>query len=306
MCIAIWKPEEKIISKETLARCFKANPDGAGYMYSADGKLHMKKGFFNFDDFYNEYVKDEEHQCLIHFRIKTHGEISVENCHPFIITNNIGFIHNGIISGYGSATQSDTLLFNEEILKPIVTTYGKKSLWSAHFKKLIEAAIGYSKLVFLTSSGESIIYNEQKGEWDEGVWYSNTSYKEPKVSASVKHYPELDTDYSYYKRSYDRNQYVPNTKLVTTKPEQDTYDATTYYLKKSNGYHIYTGDWVELNRAYNELEKGDWVEVIHIAGNGMCKIRTIDDAEIENIPGAFLTAEGYALYSPYTQYSRSL
>ena len=46
MCIAIYKPADKILSQETLNECYDSNPDGAGFMYAQDKKLHIEKGFF--------------------------------------------------------------------------------------------------------------------------------------------------------------------------------------------------------------------------------------------------------------------
>ena len=52
MCIAIMKSANKKINKTTLRRCYTANPDGAGFMFAEDNELHVKKGYFTFDEFY--------------------------------------------------------------------------------------------------------------------------------------------------------------------------------------------------------------------------------------------------------------
>lgn len=177
MCIALYKPAENIISKDILAQCFKANSDGAGFMYVEDKQLHVQKGFFKFDDFYEAYKEHEHKQAVLHFRIKTHGPISTDNCHPFNINKGLGFVHNGIISGFGSTDHSDTRDFNTKILQPLVAKWGNLSLFQPAIKELVEARIGYSKLIFLDRHGNYDIFNESKGTWDNGVWYSNTSYK---------------------------------------------------------------------------------------------------------------------------------
>lgn len=177
MCIAIYKPANKKIPYTTLETCFKNNSDGAGFMY-ADGKqLHMHKGFFTFKDFWQEYKKHDKKQAVIHFRIKTHGPINEANCHPFLLNKSIGFVHNGIISGFGTADHSDTYHFGEEILKPLISKWGNLSLFQPAIKSLVESRIGYSKLVFLDRHGNYDIFNEEKGVWDNDVWYSNNSYK---------------------------------------------------------------------------------------------------------------------------------
>lgn len=177
MCIAIYKPEGKVIDRTTLVECYDSNPDGAGFMYAQNKKLHIEKGFFSFDSFYKAYKQHEHKQTVIHFRIKTHGKIDTTNCHPFAVNSAIGFVHNGVISGFGDANHSDTIGFNHAILQPLVSKWGNLALFQDPIIDLIEGRIGYSKLVFLDRHGNHKIMNEGKGVWDNGIWYSNTSYK---------------------------------------------------------------------------------------------------------------------------------
>ena len=179
MCIAIYKPEGKLISQETLQQCYNANSDGAGYMFHKGDKLYVKKGFFSFADFWKSYKRDKNKEAVIHFRIKTHGLINEANCHPYKINDNFAFVHNGMITGYTDPTKSDTWLFNEDVLQPFVAKWGNLGLFEDPVKKLIESRIGYSKLIFMDNTGNTKIFNEEKGVWDEGIWYSNTSYKKP-------------------------------------------------------------------------------------------------------------------------------
>jgi predicted glutamine amidotransferase len=196
MCIAIYKPENNIISKETLAQCFKSNSDGAGFMFVNEKQLHTNKGFFTFDSFWDAWEPHQNKQAVLHFRIKTHGAISVDNCHPFNINKGLAFVHNGIISGYGSEKESDTKDFGDKILQPLVAKWGNLSLFQPAIKSLLEARIGYSKLIFLDRHGNHDIFNENKGVWDNGVWYSNSSYKPYVATYSTKEYvPPQSTAY---------------------------------------------------------------------------------------------------------------
>jgi hypothetical protein len=197
MCIAIYKPEDKVLSLATLKECYTSNPDGAGFMYAENKKLHIEKGFFSFQSFYDAFKKHENKQAVIHFRIKTHGKIDTTNCHPFAVNNAIGFVHNGIISGFGDANHSDTIGFNQSILQPLVSKWGNLALFQDPIIDLIEGRIGYSKLVFLDRHGNHKIMNEHKGTWDDGVWYSNDSYK-PYI-APVTTYDWKDSKYDWKK-----------------------------------------------------------------------------------------------------------
>ena len=154
------KSANKKINKATLRRCYDANPDGAGFMYAEDKQLHVKKGYFTFKEFYKEYKPHGDKQVLIHFRIKTHGPIDKDNCQPFLVNNSLGFIHNGIISGYGSSSKSDTIEFNESILQKIVSKHGNNSLFDDPMVELIENVIAYSKLVFLDRHCNFTIMND--------------------------------------------------------------------------------------------------------------------------------------------------
>ena len=193
MCIAIYKPEGKVLPIETLKECYTSNPDGAGFMYAENKKLHIEKGFFSFQSFYDAFKKHENKQAVIHFRIKTHGKIDTTNCHPFAVNNTIAFVHNGVINGFGDTNHSDTIGFNNGVLQPLVNKWGNLALFQDPMKDLIESRIGYSKLIFLDRHGNHNIFNEHKGVWDDGVWYSNNSYK-PYVAPVTTW---KDTDYSY-------------------------------------------------------------------------------------------------------------
>jgi glutamine amidotransferase len=197
MCIAIYKPEGSIVPYKTLQRCYDANPDGAGFMYVENKKLHMQKGFFEFKDFWKAYHEHQGKQAVIHFRIKTHGPINTDNCHPFLVNKGLGFVHNGIISGFGKDELSDTRHFNEEIIKPLATKWGNLSIFQPAIKSLIESRIGYSKLIFLDRFGNYDIFNEDKGSWDDKIWYSNTSYKPVAVAKPTSMLPGFSS-YSGY------------------------------------------------------------------------------------------------------------
>ena len=178
MCIAILKPKGEIIKKATLKTCFENNDDGAGYMFVKNGVLQFVKGFFTFKNFWNSYVKNVVKNgnpiSAIHFRITTHGKTNAENCHPFKISNSLGFIHNGVINFVKpDKKKSDTSMFNEHILKRLPDDF----IGNGAICDLIEESIGSSKLVFLNDKGEFLISNEELGKWKDNVWYSNDSYQ---------------------------------------------------------------------------------------------------------------------------------
>lgn len=274
MCIAIYKPAGKVIPKETLQTCYNANSDGAGFMYVKNKQLHIQKGFFSFNEFYNEYQKHESKQAVLHFRIKTHGAVSHENCHPFTVNKSLAFVHNGIISGFGSDAVSDTRDFGKHILEPLVAKWGNLAIFQPAVKQLIESRIGYSKLIFLDRHGNVDIFNEQKGVWDNGIWYSNTSYipVKPWVSRASTYGTSCTTTF----KSYESYSYKPSKLSNRDKPAEQL-------LKE--------GDFVELTKAHwdndtkNLFKIGDVLEVVSVNSDYTADCMTEDGAEfIYNIP----------------------
>jgi glutamine amidotransferase len=273
MCIAIYKPKDSKISQATLQECFRSNPDGAGFMYAHNKELVMEKGFFTFNDFWEAYKKHEKKQAVLHFRIKTHGAIDEANCHPFLVNKSLGFVHNGVISGFGVGEQSDTNHFNEEIIKPLVSKWGNLSIFQPAMKNLIEARIGYSKLIFLDRHGNCNIFNESKGVWDKGVWYSNLSYKPyepPKPIPNPK---------SYYSGS-PAIPIVSSAKYIST-----PYLKVNDLVKLTNNFY----DW----DTKQTFKRGEIFEVVSVNNNFTADLM-LDSLEVDdnsfayNVPFALL------------------
>lgn len=202
MCIAIYKPHGKDISKDILRRCWVNNSDGAGFMYSENNKLIIKKGFFNFKRFWKSYQVSSlvGKDVVIHFRIATHGIIDKENCHPHLVNENLAFVHNGIIETSKNivlSDQSDTILFNESILQRLDKKFNGSD-W-INCKVIVELIAGYiedSKLIFMDHRGTVKIINENLGCWDAGIWYSNSGYL-VKFSHSISSYGSVYPDNRY-------------------------------------------------------------------------------------------------------------
>lgn len=179
MCIAILNEAKKTIDFATLQTCWNNNRDGAGMLWTENGVLFSHKEMGNFNKFYDKYLsireKNEDTKIVLHFRISTHGKVNKTNCHPFKVNNELGFVHNGIISGIPySNDYSDTYMFNKHILQNMPSDF----LNHKGILTLIEEFISYSKLVFLNANNEYTIIGEDKGVWDDGNWFSNSTYKD--------------------------------------------------------------------------------------------------------------------------------
>jgi predicted glutamine amidotransferase len=217
MCLALYKPAKIKLSRKEMRTAFKNNPDGAGFAFydPTERKVVICKGYFYFEDLWDAYITATDNQMLaamMHFRWTTHGATNYDNCHPFYLQDG-ALIHNGIIeldevSVYGKWTsgkymddddgdRSDTRVFCEDYINEMDREMLQRS------RKLIEHVIGWSKLVTMHDDGSVLIFNESKGHWRKGCWYSNDSYKPHKhnygTSTTTTSYPKSTTGTSNIK-----------------------------------------------------------------------------------------------------------
>jgi predicted glutamine amidotransferase len=209
MCIAILNTKGVTLKKELLKNCWENNTDGAGMLYTKDGQMQVFKEMKSFDTFYKEYSRVRKqltkNNIVLHFRISTHGKVNETNCHPFLVSDALGFVHNGMIYDVPTSKDySDTYMFNEELLKNLKDGFE----YNETMLDMLETFIGSgSKLLFLNSDDDFAIVNEKAGHWNLNCWFSNNSYKQvnnwvdyggKKVSKSTFGYGSYNT-YGYGK-----------------------------------------------------------------------------------------------------------
>lgn len=275
MCIIVVKKAGIVAPTwKTLETCFSNNSDGAGFMYTDNGKVVINKGFMTFKDF-KRAIKAVKRKVdytatpfVYHFRIGTQGGNIPANTHPFPVsdnaddlralefTTNLGVAHNGIInltSDYYSqkATLSDTQLFIKDYLVDLLKL-NKTAYKSKIGKVLIERMIE-SKMAFLDGAGDISLIGDFVS--DGGVFYSNESYKPRKIATSSYMWRDglgIDTDlfskYADYTSGYE--EYSEEVELTTYTPAYlVTHDSAMYndadlYGVDKNGiiYELYGGD----------------------------------------------------------------
>jgi predicted glutamine amidotransferase len=121
MCIAILNTKKAgRLPKSHIKNSWENNDMGAGLLWSNKGKLNVFKTY-DYDDFldkYNEVRSDKATgNIVLHFRIATSGYNGEHNLHPFLVSDDLGFVHNGVISGLGNKDFSDTYEFNDMLKK---------------------------------------------------------------------------------------------------------------------------------------------------------------------------------------------
>ena len=205
MCIAILNTKKAgQLPKSQINNSWDNNNMGAGLLWTDKKGLNVFKSY-DYDAFLDKYIdlrKDESvGNIVLHFRIATSGYKGEHNLHPFLVSDKLGFVHNGVISGLGSKEFSDTYEFNDMLKR-----FDHDFINCTMTKYFISSYIGNSKLVFLNSYDKYCIINEHLGHWKDDNWYSNDSYKEYK-------------DYVYY-----GNTKVSKTNTTTTKKTYATYE----------------------------------------------------------------------------------
>ena len=196
MCIAILNTKKGgRLPKSQVQNSWDNNDMGSGLLWNKDGKLNVFKSY-DYEEYLEKYneLRDDKTigNIVLHFRIATSGYNGEHNLHPFLVNDDLGFVHNGIIKGLGNKTFSDTYEFNDMLKK-----YKHNFLTCEMSKFFISEYIGYSKLIFLDSKDKYTIINEELGKWASGNWYSNDSYKQYndyKYYGSTKVYNKTATE----------------------------------------------------------------------------------------------------------------
>jgi len=178
MCLLVSQPASVDFTDAFLLDVYGKNEDGLGIMYAEAGKLHIYKALpANGQDFVDFYRKHgSKRDCIWHARMKTHGDIDMENCHPYHVTDDIWMAHNGILSTGNDAdrTKSDTWHFIKNVLRPALTADPNLMLdpeWIAFMGQVIG---GSNKFGLLRSDGEICVINRKSGVEFSNSWLSNT------------------------------------------------------------------------------------------------------------------------------------
>ena len=187
MCLLTFMQEYTTADVDSLAIGSQNNPDGFGYAVHAG--THIVKGSgLNFDAVLDNFLKTRaihSGPALFHSRITTHGGTNINNCHPFQVGKDTNTVvaHNGMLPIAARNGMSDTAIFAKELFP---SWGGASTLNSKKTRKKLSKFADGSKLVFLSANpdvqDDYYIINENDGHWNEGVWWSNNSYKYDRYS----------------------------------------------------------------------------------------------------------------------------
>jgi len=167
----------------------------------------------------------------IHFRKSTHGKKDENNCHPFLFNDGkLALIHNGVIPIKCSDDGfSDTWHFTHKVLEPMVKQYGVP-IDDQALSWFIRVSIGTDKVAVMDNKGEVVIFNEDKGNWEDTdgpdgkkgkVWYSNYSFR-----YSSTNYASRNTTWS---PNADQNTNVSGAHRVDPDNENEDWEGYGYH-----------------------------------------------------------------------------
>ena len=186
MCLLVVCKPNAIPKREQLTEGACSNPHGYGFAMVIDGKIFRyrtmsaRKAVSKFIHMRQQYP---DSYAIWHARYATHGVKNQDNCHPFIVGGDADTVlaHNGVLDTFidKGDKRSDTRVFAEDILPKLG---GVRALDDANLYRLVQGWASGSKIAVLTTNPQAeyqlYLINERLGHWDDdGVWWSNNSYK---------------------------------------------------------------------------------------------------------------------------------
>lgn len=235
MCLIVFKPKEATLDERILRSAHLRNNDGFGIMYAHEGRVKSIKSQGTFDDFLGIYNPLKDIFDLgIHFRMRTHGEISEAMCHPYRVLKkskhgvDLWLMHNGILSTgtYDKNGRfSDTFLYIQQNLRPVLAA-NPSLRHNQAFLDMVCRDIGTgNKLLTLDGDGKFMRFNYQAGKMVGDCWLSNTyAWVDPTVT------PYVPNGYWDYKRR----------QFVDYNPDQE--DFSDYQDYSGYGYRSIPAD----------------------------------------------------------------
>ena len=211
MCVIIAKDKnDRLPTKEELKQCFEYNNDGAGFMYTDNGRVIIDKGYMTWESFIKHYYKlvtkydNFKDKCLvIHCRIGTGGGNNTHNTHGYPLTDKIsemqklyntcdvGLMHNGIISDY--RPQASYYNDTQEFIKEFVVNLQKfdKHFYKRQYFRDMITSNSHSKWAILDKDDN--LYRCGVFEIENGLRFSNLNHKH--TYQTVKNYQYNYSDY---------------------------------------------------------------------------------------------------------------
>jgi len=292
MCIISIKKRGVPMDWSILDTCERNNPDGSGYAYVKDNKVHIRKGYFDNNDMQTALQKEkidlDETEIMFHFRIATHGKVSPSTCHPFPMSSNksdltklrtstdIAVSHNGIIDGMPThKTYSDTMQFIRFHLGKL-----RKDIHRSPIQDLIQLAVGDHNILAIMTVRKTYLIGEFVE--DNGWLHSNTSYLMPVQNTQSLCVGSGNGGYRYGNVHNDSHDVFGDTSTIVD-DEGNVYDGYFSGNNKAhytNEYSRKTGDYTMCDSCHSMFHWSDYAETL---SNGwlLCEVCASDQLLVD-------------------------
>ena len=209
MCLIITGPAKSIVSTLInnpllLQDIYESNGDGVGAMYAnSKGKLRVYKALPKSWQQASDWIKrlpNDDRMLAMHWRWRTHGDINLDQCHPYHVTDSLAMMHNGVLhtGNKADATKSDTWHFIQDYLADLVVD-APKVVHKPSMVEFIGEYIGDNRFVFMDGDGDMTIVNQDQGIEHGDLWFSNTYAWSPSLlipGYSSRKWAGWDQDYA--------------------------------------------------------------------------------------------------------------
>lgn len=182
MCLLVTQPEGTVFDDHFLQGVYRHNSDGIGVMLSENNSVvvrrYLPKTEKDFIKFFKANI--EGRKCSWHARMRTHGDIDLDNCHPYVVlTEEDGYplylAHNGVLHTGNKAdlTKSDTWHYIQNYLRPMLLK-NPEFFMHPSFADIVGEHIGNNRFSLMDAYGNLVVVNQNQGVRYNGAWLSNT------------------------------------------------------------------------------------------------------------------------------------
>jgi hypothetical protein len=175
MCLIAYVPAGRELPEENVRSAAEDNAHGIGVMSAHGvakflGKKRVKRALR-----YIRSLQSAGAEFAVHFRFATHGRVTRDNCHPFALPGDAGWLmHNGVLTAYAreaTHARSDTRVFVDTLSDvPRDASAARITYWDRVGRHISTS----NKLCVMHADGTFSLVNEDSGDWLQGVWYSQT------------------------------------------------------------------------------------------------------------------------------------
>lgn len=187
MCLLTFLPPGVMPNTDALLTGAYFNDDGHGFAIVTGDRIIVQRGM-NADAMVEQFrtcrQQHPDGPALFHSRFSTHGESTIDNCHPFPIGGDSRTVlaHNGIlpreVQPQEKDPRSDTRITAEQFLPAFGSLRSRQA--RLRFQRWMRP---HNKIVILTVDRRfkqrAYILNERSGIWENNIWYSNDGYQPP-------------------------------------------------------------------------------------------------------------------------------